>query len=286
MAKVRRLQAGSSGVPQYTQPPDPEEDREEPPVDEPAEPGRNPDVVIRQLRVALAAVSVIALALAVAVVFLVWPRPVQDDAAPTPTPGSSAPVVPGADHYVAVNPDRVKPGAVVVEIHDDYQCPWCQRGEQIYGDALEQLSLSGDIDLRIHLRTMVGDLIIGNDSSERAARAATCADTVGRFWAYHSTVFANQPHEGTGFTDDQLTTDFAAQAGITGADLTAFQQCYTTQATSDLVTMMEQEGAAAGINGTPAFFVSGKKVNFDLQANAATLQAVDPNALLAELQKI
>ena len=247
------------------------------------------DTTIRHLQVGLTLVSLIAVGLIVAVILLLSrgtstgpgsPSSASSSAASAPT--SVAPYF--STNYVAVNPN-VKQGAIVVEIHDDYQCPWCERAEQIYGDALSSLSQSGEIDLRIHIRTLVGDQIIHNDSSERAGIAALCANTVGHFWDYHATIFANQPEEGVGYTDDQLRTDFASQAGITGTDLTAFQTCYDTKATSDLLTAMEQEGTAAGINGTPSFFVNGQKVSFDLQANSSTVQPADAASLLAELQQ-
>jgi len=239
---------------------------------------------IHVLQTVLTLVSAIALCLAATVVLLVARGPAASlVTGTTPSPTASATYF---TKYIDVNPGAVKPGAIVVEIHSDYQCPWCARAEQIYGDALGQLSQSGDIDLRIHIRTIIGDQVIKNDSSERAGIAAVCANQVGHFWAYHTTVFANQPAEGVGYTDDQLRSVFAAQAGITGADLTTFQTCYDTRATADFVTQMEQEGAAAGVNGTPAFFVNGKQVSFDLQANSSTVQPITAAQMLSGLQQI
>ena len=198
---------------------------------------------------------------------------------PTATTPPEAPVF--LEHFIPVNASKAKPGAIIVEIHTDYQCPWCQRAEEIYGQALYDASLAGDVELRIHLRTMVGDRIIKNDSSVRAAVAAVCAHENDRFWAYHSTVFVNQPHEGVGFTDDQLRNQFAAQAGITGNTLTRFQTCYDTKATRDAVATMEDEAYALGINGTPAFYVNGIKVNFNLQIDP--ISAADLVSGLKEL---
>jgi len=247
--------------------------------------------VVRTLKLALGVVSALAVLLAVAVVVLV----VRGTGSPTTEPGANPPadsVTPTATatpvfftKYVQVNP-TANPDAIVVEIHDDYQCPWCARAEEIYGDALAALSQSGDIDLRVHIRTMVGDEIIHNDSSERAGIAATCADKVGYFWAYHSTVFANQPEEGVGYPDSQLRDDFAAQAGITGQALTNFQTCYDTKATSDFVTAMETEATGGGISSTPTFLVNGLKVNFDLQANSATVTPINTADLLAGLKHV
>jgi len=247
------------------------------------------DSLIRTLQVALGAVSVIAVALVVAVVLLVMrgggtPAPTSPSATPTTT--ASTPTAPiFFTQYVEVSP-TVKPGAIILEIHSDYQCPWCGRAEEIYGAALSQLAQSGDIDLRIHIRTLIGDQVIGNDSSERAAAAALCADKVGHFWTYHSTIFANQPTEGVGYTDDQLRMDFAQQAGITGQDYTDFQTCYDTKATTAEVTAMEQEGEQGGINATPTFLVNGVQVSFDLQPNASTVTPRTASELLTALQQV
>jgi len=255
------------------------------------------DTIISRLVLALTLVSLVAVGLVIALVILVAKpaglatnpiaNPGNAGVTTQPAPTTSTPPAPlYLKNYIAVHPGTPKAGAIVVDIHSDYQCPWCARAEQIYGDALYQLAQSGDIDLRIHIRTLVGDQIIHNDSSERAGRAAACANQVGAFWAYHSTIFANQPKEGVGFTDDQLRVTFPAQAGITGKNLTTFQTCYDTSATTAQVSAMEQEGATAGINATPTFYVNGIQIGFDLQANGGTPQPASADQLLTALKGV
>ncbi|MDR2929430.1 MAG: DsbA family protein [Propionibacteriaceae bacterium] len=254
----------------------------------PPSPAADPrDTTIRALQVGLTVVSIIAIGLAIAVVLLALRSTPAPTASGTPSTSASAKPL-YLTKYVAVNPESVKSDAIVVELHTDYQCPWCGRAELIYGNALAQLSQSGDVELRIHLRTLVGDQIIHNDSSQRSAMAATCADTVGAFWAYHSAIFAHQPEEGVGFTDAQLREDFASEAGITGTDLTKFQQCYDDKQTSGFVQEMEQEGSAAGINGTPTFYVNGVKVSFNLQSEAqnGAVSTISADSLLASLKSL
>ncbi|MCL2471775.1 MAG: DsbA family protein [Propionibacteriaceae bacterium] len=275
-------------TPTRTQETDAATDQTSAPESQPAPDPR--ETTIRTLQIGLTVVSLIAIGLVVALILVVsrGGSPSSPTSIPptqaTPTPTSS-PTPVYFTQYVAVNPN-VKPGAIVVEIHSDYQCPWCERAEEIYGQALSQLSQSGDIDLRIHIRTLIGDQVIKNDSSERAGRAALCADKVGSFWAYHSTIFANQPAEGVGYTDDQLRTDFAAQAGITGQNLTDFQTCYDTGATSSEITAMEQEGVQGGINSTPTFLVNGIQISFDLQQNNATALPISSDSLLSGLKQV
>ena len=187
-------------------------------------------------------------------------------AAPTPPANVFIPPNGTAEMgYIEVKADNVSPDALTVDEQLDYQCPYCHLADSVIGPSFRALAERGDIILRVHIRSFL-DSGLKNDSSTRAAMAATCADTVGDFIAYHETVFANQPPEGVGYTDQQLRVDFAAQAGITGADLTEFQACYDSQKTLGYVQAMEQVNATSRtINGadqdpaggTPAFYVNG-----------------------------
>ncbi|MCL2783829.1 MAG: DsbA family protein [Propionibacteriaceae bacterium] len=250
---------------------------------EPREPRDARDQTIRTLQILAVILGVTTILLAVTVMVLLLRGTPTDPATPTETPPTAAPVFSTTYIPVTANP---KPNAIVVELHDDYQCPWCARAELIFGDALWELAQSGDIDLRIQVRTLVGDQIIHNDSSRRASLGAICADKAGFFWGYHSALFANQPQEGVGFTDDQLRVDFPAQAGITGKALQEFQTCYDTQAEANRVEAMENEGQSMGIHGTPAFMVNGIKVNFNLQPDSAVIQPITAEDLLIGLQEL
>ncbi|MDR0836645.1 MAG: DsbA family protein [Propionibacteriaceae bacterium] len=174
----------------------------------------------------------------------------------------------------------VKEGAIVVDVHSDFQCPGCKTYEDYFGDALFGLAQKGDIELRIHPRTMVGDRIIYNQWSVKASVAATCADAVGRFVEYNKVVFANQPAEGVGFTDEALSVTFAAEAGITGDALTQFQACYAGNATVEWVKEAEKisfdtkvpgtKFETTGINATPTYLANGKLANEALAEAANT----------------
>jgi len=174
--------------------------------------------------------------------------------------------------WIQVASANIKPDAIVVDEHLDYQCPICRQVDIQYGfgAAFRQLAERGDIILHVHIRSFM-DNRLQNDSSTRAARAATCADTVGHFIDYHETIFTNQPAiEGTGYTDQQLRVDFPKEAGITGKDLTDFQTCYDAGQTLAYVQGMEQvnftsqtvNGATQSPpTGTPAFYVNGKPMS-------------------------
>jgi len=168
---------------------------------------------------------------------------------------------------VVVSPGVAKQGAPVVELFFDYQCPVCKQFESIYGSTLNTLAASGDIEL--HYRTMnFLDANLANDASLRAGIAATCADTVGQYSAFHNEIYAEQPAtEGEGYTDATLRATIPAKIGITGDSLTTFQSCYDKQATKAFVTTMGDLGVqdmqtVTKQVATPTVFVNGKNLPF------------------------
>jgi len=226
-------------------------------------------------------------------------------AAPVPSPTVTGVFIPpdgtAEMGFIQVKAPNASPDALVVDEHLDYQCPYCHLADEVVGPSFRALAERGDIILRVHIRSFL-DVSLKNDSSTRAAMASTCADTVGSFLAYHEAIFANQPaKEGTGYTDQQLRVDFPAQAGITGADLTAFQTCYDTKQTLAYVEQMEEVNSTSRtINyteqdppgGTPAFYVNGtvlslsQMVGFDSKNNAVAKVDTSPDGFLAFLKTI
>lgn len=229
----------------------------------------------RRLRFVGAAAGVVALIIVVVIVAAVLqsrkPAVVAQGAEVTP-PNANADKT-----GILVNPDSAKAGVPTVTVFTDFQCSYCKPFELAYGPILEELAAAGDIVLDIRIKTQV-DQILQSDSSTRAAVAASCADTVGTFHDYFMTVFANQPSEGTGFTDAQLRGDFASAAGITGDDLESFQTCYDNRSTLGWVINVQLESEKYGINGTPVVEVNGKR--FEPRAFAP-----DRETILAEILK-
>ena len=162
------------------------------------------------------------------------------------------------------------PGAPVVEIYEDFQCPACKALEEAYGSMFESLAEEGRIKLQYNSRTFLdGANRNGNkESSTRAAIGAACADNVGKFIEYHDTIFKNQPLEGKGYTDDELAEKFAKQSGIQGDTLKKFQTCYDGQATKKAVQEIDATAAKAGINSTPTIMVNGKPVDIEKFVNS------------------
>ena len=155
-------------------------------------------------------------------------------------------------------------------IYEDFQCPACANMYAGYGQALYQRVDEGKITLEYRLATFLEDRL-GNTSSSDASMAAMAADAVGKFREFHGVVYTNQPQEGVGYTAQQLRVDFPAKAGITGDDLTKFQQLYDTRAFADFVKNAADQFTKNNIGGTPTYLVGDKQLQFYDQATQTVL---------------
>ena len=92
-----------------------------------------------------------------------------------------------------------------------------------------------------------------HQNSQKAAEAAECADEQGQFWEYHDLLFANQES-----LDIGSLKQYAADLNL---DITAFKECLDSGKYSDEVRKDFLDGQAAGVSGTPAFFINGKQLS-------------------------
>ncbi|MBL8619596.1 MAG: thioredoxin domain-containing protein [Deltaproteobacteria bacterium] len=82
-----------------------------------------------------------------------------------------------------------------------------------------------------------------------AARAAECARVQGKFWEMDRVMFMNQQF--------LAAADLKLIAGQVGLDLPAYEACMASPESELAVKADAQHGNAAGVNGTPAMFISG-----------------------------
>ncbi|MGJ6981525.1 DsbA family protein [Aestuariimicrobium soli] len=169
----------------------------------------------------------------------------------------SPPNLNAAGTGIVQNP-RTTGDVPTVTVYLDFQCPYCKAFNETYAPVLNQLAGAGEIKLEVTVLTVIGQALGNEDASERAGRAAFCADVVGVFPTYQDAVFAGQPErEGEGFTDEQLRVTFANQAGLQDADLARFQQCYDQKATA-VALASEQTKAMPGFDhSTPQVSING-----------------------------
>lgn len=85
-----------------------------------------------------------------------------------------------------------------------------------------------------------------------AAEAARCAGEHGGFWEYHDLLFVAQP--------DFSSVDLVRYAGRLGLPTEPFAACLESARYRDAVRADLAEGRAAGVRGTPTFFVNGRRL--------------------------
>ena len=131
---------------------------------------------------------------------------------------------------------------VTIVAFSDFECPYCERGhrtiqqvEREYGEKVRVAYKAYPLDFHSH--AMV------------AALAAKSAQEQGKFWEFHDKLFANQ----SGLGPDLLLST----AKELGLDTAKFTACMADPATKAFVDADMKAGEAAGVEGTPSFFLNG-----------------------------
>ena len=84
--------------------------------------------------------------------------------------------------------------------------------------------------------------------AQKAAEAARCAGSQGKFWEFHDALFANKTLE---------VPRLKEQAGALKLDTTRFDRCLDSGEQSGAVQKDLAEAQRLGLTGTPVFFVNG-----------------------------
>jgi predicted DsbA family dithiol-disulfide isomerase len=134
--------------------------------------------------------------------------------------------------------------SVTVIEFSDYECPFCRRAEPVVEQMLKEYAGKVRFEYRHFPLESIHPLARG------AAEAAVCADEQGRFWEYHAKLFAG---DGSALAQPVLA-QHAVQSGL---DVAAFQACLASGRARARVEADLASGKAAGVTGTPAFFVNG-----------------------------
>jgi len=132
---------------------------------------------------------------------------------------------------------------VTIVEFSDYQCPYCKRADPVIQQVLERYPTQ----VRFVFRHFPLDRI--HPLARGASEAAACANQQGRFWEYHGKLFAPEAK----YDPDSLR-QYASDLGL---DLDAFQTCVDERRFQAEVEADLDAGRAAGVAGTPAFFVNG-----------------------------
>jgi protein-disulfide isomerase len=171
--------------------------------------------------------------------------PTDPYAAPAAPTAPSAPVKPvdeKVDHIRG--PKNAK---VTLIEYSDFECPFCLRHVASVDQALKDYPK----DVRLIYRHFP---LSFHPEAQKAAEASECAGAQGKFWEMHDEIFkANQ----AGTMSVAKWKEIARTLKLDGAK---FDKCLDGGEMAARVAQDEQEGAAAGVAGTPATFVNGQMV--------------------------
>ena len=158
--------------------------------------------------------------------------------------------------FIGVDDDPVlgSPDAKVLVIEfGDYQCPTCRmfwkdvepRLKKDYIDTGKVKLVFRDFPLNQHPEAVL------------APMAVNCARDQNKYWEYHDKVFREQYNKG----DDVIRlkpADLKKWAKDIKLDPAAFDQCLDSEKYKGEVMKDKMEGEAAGVQGTPTFFINGR----------------------------
>jgi protein-disulfide isomerase len=135
---------------------------------------------------------------------------------------------------------------VTIVEFSDFQCPYCGREYPV----IERLMKEYDGKVRLVFRHYPLDF---HNFAAKAAEAGACAQDQGKFWELHDKMFTNQAK--------LAVEDLKGYAKALGMDAVKFDKCLDSGEKKALVDEDLKAGAAAGVSGTPAFFINGLFVN-------------------------
>jgi len=157
---------------------------------------------------------------------------------------------------------------VVVQEFADFQCPYCGKfALQTYPQIKEAY---GD-----KIRFVFRDFPLSSihSSAQKAAEAGQCAQDQGLFWEFHDLLFENQ--------SAISESDLRGYAQEVGADVNKFNDCLDSGRNAREVLADMQDGAKAGVTGTPAFLINDLLLS-GAQPFAQFQQAIDQALAAAE----
>lgn len=135
--------------------------------------------------------------------------------------------------------------------YGDYQCSYCGEAYPLIKAAQQALGSR----LRFVFRNF--PLADAHPRAQAAAQAAEAAGLQNKFWEMHDALYTHQ-----GQLDAAHLAGYAQSLGLDGE---RFQRDTRSKPVLDRVEADLESGIRSGVNGTPSFFVNGRKYDGDWQ---------------------
>ena len=146
---------------------------------------------------------------------------------------------------------KVDAPVVLIE-YADFRCPFC--GVFARDTEPELKKYVEDGTLRIEFR----DLAIFGEQSTRAAAASRAAGQQGKFWEFHSAVYADAPERGHANLTDSALVVYATKIGV--KDMVQFRKDMNSTKVATDVQSDAEEAYGIGASSTPLFLVNDEPI--------------------------
>ena len=141
---------------------------------------------------------------------------------------------------------------VEITEYSDFECPWCAAFATVQMPVVKEQLI---VTRKVHWRYRDFPLSV-HRHSRLAALAAQCAGEQGKFWEMHDQLFT---HHDWAQTDKDPQSVFRGFAKTIGLDTDKYDACVEGQRYAGRIEASYQEGEARDVQGTPTFFVDGRK---------------------------
>ena len=131
----------------------------------------------------------------------------------------------------------------VLTVFSDFQCPYCRTAARKVDELAKLVP-----ELRIVFKQYPLDI---HSEAALAAEASLAAHAQGKFWPFHDKLFAYRAPLNRGL--------FRTWAKEFGLDVAKFDAALDKGAYRAQVEKDSKEGDAAGVSGTPTFYLNGRK---------------------------
>jgi protein-disulfide isomerase len=138
-----------------------------------------------------------------------------------------------------------KNAPVTIVEFSDFQCPFCKT----VVPTLEALQKQYGSKLKIAFKNQP---LPFHTNARLAAAASLAANAQGKFWEYHDKLFANQQA-----LDRPSLDKYAAELGL---DMGKFKSALDSNKFDAQITADATEATWAGVDGTPTFFINGRRL--------------------------
>jgi protein-disulfide isomerase len=132
---------------------------------------------------------------------------------------------------------------VTVVEFTDFECPYCLRAQP----SIERLRAEYPDSVRVVFKHFP---LSFHKRAINAHRAALAAGEQGKFWEMHDLIFQNPRALDAG--------TMKQHARALGLDEARFEQSFASSRLAERIDRDVAEGRAAGVRGTPAFFINGR----------------------------